>query len=87
MVRAADNIDMLSLSGHKFHAPKGVGALYCKKSVPIRNFIEGGAQERSTWLGSREPLVQALPELAQMPARSRRSNRLSPSIRYGNGIQ
>ena len=43
---AADNIDMLSLSGHKFHAPKGVGALYCKKSVPIRNFIEGGAQER-----------------------------------------
>ena len=41
-----DNIDMLSLSGHKFHAPKGIGALYCKKSVKIKNFIEGGAQER-----------------------------------------
>ena len=42
----ADNIDMLSLSGHKFHAPKGVGALYCRKSIRLRNFIEGGAQER-----------------------------------------
>ena len=41
-----DNIDMLSLSGHKFHAPKGVGALYCKKNIKIKNFIEGGAQER-----------------------------------------
>lgn len=41
-----DNIDMLSLSGHKFHAPKGVGALYCKKSIKLKNFIEGGAQER-----------------------------------------
>ena len=46
-----DNIDMLSLSGHKFHAPKGVGALYCKKSIRLRNFIEGGAQEpsRPSW--------------------------------------
>ena len=41
-----DNIDMLSLSGHKFHAPKGVGALYCKKGIKIKNLIEGGAQER-----------------------------------------
>lgn len=41
-----DNIDMLSLSGHKFHAPKGVGALYCKKGIKLQNFIEGGAQER-----------------------------------------
>ena len=41
-----DNIDMLSLSGHKFHAPKGVGALYCKKGIKLKNFIEGGAQER-----------------------------------------
>ena len=41
-----DNIDMLSLSGHKFHAPKGVGALYCKKNIKLKNFIEGGAQER-----------------------------------------
>ena len=40
------NIDMLSISGHKFHAPKGVGALYCRKNIPLFNLIEGGAQER-----------------------------------------
>lgn len=43
---AAQNIDMLSLSGHKLHAPKGVGALYVKKGIRIDNFIDGGAQER-----------------------------------------
>ncbi len=40
------NIDMLSISGHKFHAPKGVGVLYAKKNMPLFNLIEGGAQER-----------------------------------------
>jgi len=60
---AADNIDMLSLSGHKFHAPKGVGALYCKKSVPIRNFIEGGAQERGRRGGT-----EAIPAILAMAA-------------------
>ena len=60
---AADNIDMLSLSGHKFHAPKGVGALYCKRSVPIRNFIEGGAQERGRRGGT-----EAIPAILAMAA-------------------
>ncbi len=42
----AENIDFLSLSAHKFHGPKGVGALYARKGLPLVNVIEGGAQER-----------------------------------------
>ncbi|MBO6093686.1 MAG: cysteine desulfurase NifS [Oscillospiraceae bacterium] len=48
----AMKIDMLSLSGHKFHAPKGVGVLYVKKSVPLVNLIEGGGQERGKRAGT-----------------------------------
>ncbi len=48
----ADNIDMLSLSAHKFHGPKGVGALYCKRGVPLNTFVEGGAQERNRRAGT-----------------------------------
>ena len=46
------NIDMLSLSGHKFHAVKGIGALYCKKGIRLPNLIEGGSQESGRRAGT-----------------------------------
>ena len=48
----AMNIDLLSLSGHKFYAPKGTGALYIRTGVRLQNLIEGGAQERSRRAGT-----------------------------------
>ena len=46
------NVDMLSLSGHKFHAPKGIGALYIRRGTKISNLIFGGAQERGLRAGT-----------------------------------
>ena len=46
------NIDMLSLSGHKFHGPKGVGLLVARQGIPLTNIIEGGAQERGKRAGT-----------------------------------
>lgn len=46
------DIDMLSLSGHKFHGPKGVGVLYARQGIPLTNIIEGGAQERGKRAGT-----------------------------------
>ncbi len=47
-----DGVDMLSLSAHKFHGPKGVGLLYCRTGVPLKNLIEGGAQEKNRRAGT-----------------------------------
>ncbi|MBR0302618.1 MAG: cysteine desulfurase NifS [Clostridia bacterium] len=49
---ADENIDMLSISAHKFHGPKGVGVLYAKKGIRLWNIIEGGAQERGKRAGT-----------------------------------
>ena len=57
------NIDMLSLSGHKFHGPKGSGVLYARKGIPLVNIIEGGAQERGKRAGT-----ENLPAIVGMAA-------------------
>jgi cysteine desulfurase len=49
---AADNIDLLSASAHKFHGPKGVGFLYARKGIRLTSLIEGGAQERGKRAGT-----------------------------------
>ena len=56
-------VDMLSVSAHKFHGPKGVGFLYCRKGIYLRNLIEGGAQERGKRAGT-----ENLPGIAGMTA-------------------
>ena len=48
----AQNIDMLSLSGHKFHAPKGIGALYIRRGIQLPNLIHGGGQESGKRAGT-----------------------------------
>lgn len=57
------NIDMLSLSAHKFHGSKGIGALYCRRGIPLENLIEGGAQERGKRAGT-----ENIPAIVSMAA-------------------
>lgn len=60
---ASQNIDMLSLSAHKFHGAKGAGVLYVRPSVPIVNLMEGGAQERG-----KRPGTENVPAIVAMAA-------------------
>ncbi len=77
------NVDMLSMSAHKFHGPKGVGALYIRKGTKLGNFVHGGAQERGLRAGTENfagivglgkaitLAVEELPEYAQRMAAMR----------------
>lgn len=57
------NIDMLSLSAHKFHGPKGIGALYARKGIRLTSLIEGGAQERGKRAGTENiPAIMGMAE-------------------------
>ena len=60
---AEQNIDLLSISAHKFHGPKGIGVLYAKKGFRLTNIIEGGAQERGKRAGT-----ENVPAIAGMAA-------------------
>ena len=84
-----ENIDMLSLSGHKFHGPKGVGALYCRRGIALTNVIDGGAQERGKRAGTENlpaicGMVAALEEsLANLEANSAKVTALRDKLIAG----
>lgn len=83
------NVDMLSLSGHKFHAPKGVGALYIRKGIRITNLIYGGAQERGLRAGTENlPGIVGLGKAielaaAELPAYAERMTKLRDRLIEG----
>ena len=83
------NIDMLSLSAHKFHGPKGVGALYCRRGLMLTNIIDGGAQERGKRAGTENlpgicGMVAALEEsIANLDANARKVTALRDKLIAG----
>lgn len=84
-----DNVDMLSVSAHKFHGPKGAGFLYCRNGVQLKNLIEGGAQERNRRAGTENiagicAMAAALKEAtADMPENMRREAALRDKLIAG----
>ena len=77
------NIDMLSIASHKFHGPKGAGALYVRKGIPILNLIEGGAQERGKRAGT-----ENVPAIVGMSAALKEScENLDKNFAYVKGLR
>lgn len=80
------NIDLLSLSGHKIHAPKGIGALYMRTGINLPNLIHGGAQERSKRAGTENvagivALAKAIEECTKdIPAKQERLSKMRDRI-------
>ena len=71
------NIDLLSLSAHKFHGPKGVGVLYARKGVPLTTLIEGGAQERGKRAGTENiPAIVGMAAALEEACRNMEANRV-----------
>ena len=85
----AQNIDLMSFTGHKIHGPKGCGALYIRKGVRVQNLIDGGAQERSRRAGTENTagivgLAAAVKEAtADIPARVARLTKLRDKLIAG----
>ena len=69
------NIDMLSLSAHKFHGPKGIGVLYARKGIPLSVLIEGGAQERGKRAGTENiPAIMGMAAALEEACRNAEEN-------------
>lgn len=70
-----DNIDMLSISAHKFHGPKGTGILYVRNGLRIKSLIEGGAQERGKRAGTENlPAIAGMAEAFKNACENMQSN-------------
>ena len=69
------NIDLLSMSAHKFHGPKGIGVLYIRSGVKIDRLIHGGHQERRMRAGTTEtPLIVGMAKALEIATRDRKEN-------------
>ncbi|MBR1761816.1 MAG: cysteine desulfurase NifS [Eubacterium sp.] len=77
------NVDMLSVSAHKFHGPKGIGVLYCRKGIILQNLINGGAQERNKRAGT-----ENLPAIMGMAAAMEEANaKLDENAKYISALR